>query len=137
MRHFLVLKNKSGIIQMFFGPCEQSTELFQILVSLHCKNWCSKILLFLSIHGIFQARILEWVAISISRGSSQPTDQTQVSHIVGRCFTIWATREVLDLCIAIYKIKDLRDNLGIFQVIEHCRILQFLLLILYLSRIST
>ena len=41
-----------------------------------------------SIHGIFQARILEWVAISFSRGSSQPGDRTQVSHIAGRCFTI-------------------------------------------------
>ena len=47
-----------------------------------------------SIHGIFQARILEWVAISFSRGSSRPRDQTQVSHIAGRCFTILATREV-------------------------------------------
>ena len=48
-----------------------------------------------SIHGIFQARVPEWVAISFSRGSSQPRDQTWVSCIVGRCFTIWATREVL------------------------------------------
>ena len=47
-----------------------------------------------SIHGIFQARVLEWVAISFSRGSSQPRDRTWVSHIVGRRFTIWATREV-------------------------------------------
>ena len=47
-----------------------------------------------SVHGIFQARILEWVAISFSRGSSQPRDWTQVSHIVGRRFTLWATREV-------------------------------------------
>ena len=46
-------------------------------------------------HGIFQARILEWVSISFSRGSSPPRDQTQVSHIVGRCFTVWATREVI------------------------------------------
>ena len=46
-----------------------------------------------SIHGIFQARILEWVAISFSRRSSQPRDQTQVSSIVSRCFTVWATRE--------------------------------------------
>ena len=43
-----------------------------------------------SVHGIFQARILEWVAISFSRGSSQPRDWTQVSHIAGRHFTIWA-----------------------------------------------
>ena len=47
-----------------------------------------------SIHGIFQAKVLEWVAISFSRGSSWPRDQTRVSHIVGRCSTIWATREV-------------------------------------------
>ena len=46
-----------------------------------------------SIHGIFQTRILEWVAISFSRGSSQPRDQTQVSHTAGRLFTIWTTRE--------------------------------------------
>ena len=47
-----------------------------------------------SFHGIFQARVLEWIAISFSRGSSPPRGQTPVSCIVGRCFTIWATREV-------------------------------------------
>ena len=47
-----------------------------------------------SIHGIFQARVLEWVAISFSRGSSWPRDPTRVSHIVDRRFTVWATREV-------------------------------------------
>ena len=47
-----------------------------------------------SILGIFQARILEWVAISFSRRPSRPRDWTWVSHIVGRCFTIRATREV-------------------------------------------
>ena len=46
-----------------------------------------------SVHGILQARILEWVAISFSRGSSQPRDGTQVSHIGGRRFNLWATRE--------------------------------------------
>ena len=48
-----------------------------------------------SIHGIFQARILEWVAISFSRRSSWPRDWTQVSRIIGRRFTIWATREAI------------------------------------------
>ena len=47
-----------------------------------------------TIHGIFQARILKWIAISVSRRSSQPSDWTWVSHIVGRRFTIWPTREV-------------------------------------------
>ena len=40
-----------------------------------------------SVHGIFQARVLEWVASSSSRGSSRPRDRTQASGIVGRCFT--------------------------------------------------
>ena len=52
-----------------------------------------------SVHGIFQARVLEWVAISFSRGSSWSRDQTQVSHIEGRRFTIWATREVLVIVV--------------------------------------
>ena len=44
-------------------------------------------------HGILQARILEWVAFPFSKGSSQPGDQTRVSHIAGRFFTSCATRE--------------------------------------------
>ena len=48
-----------------------------------------------SLHGILQARVLEWVAISFSRGSSQLRDWTQVSLIPGRCFNLWAAREVL------------------------------------------
>ena len=46
-----------------------------------------------SVHGIFQARVLEWVAIPFSRGSSWPRDWTWVSCIVGRRFTLWATME--------------------------------------------
>ena len=45
------------------------------------------------VHGILQARILEWVAIPFSRGSSKPRDQTQVFCITGGFFTSWATRE--------------------------------------------
>ena len=50
--------------------------------------------------GILQARILEWVAISSSRGSSQHRDQTPASHIAGRCFTLWATREALFIILS-------------------------------------
>ena len=46
-----------------------------------------------TIHGILQARILEWVAFPFSRGSSQPRDWTQVSHIACEFFTNWVTRE--------------------------------------------
>ena len=48
-----------------------------------------------SVHGIFQARMLEWIAISFSRGSSRPRNRSWVSLIAGRRFTIWATREAL------------------------------------------
>ena len=48
-----------------------------------------------TVHGILQARILEWVAVSFSRGSSQPRGWTQASHIAGGFFTSWATREDL------------------------------------------
>jgi len=44
-------------------------------------------------HEILQARILKWVAFSFSRGSSQPRDQTQDSHIAGSFFTSWASKE--------------------------------------------
>ena len=59
------------------------------------------------VHGIFQARILEWVAVPFSRRSSWLKDQTQVSHIAGGFFTSWVTREAhiqvednhkLDIC---------------------------------------
>ena len=46
-----------------------------------------------TVHGILQARILEWVAFPFSRGASQPRDQTQASRIAGGFFTSWATRE--------------------------------------------
>ena len=48
---------------------------------------------FREFHGILQARILEWVAIPFSRGSSWPRDRTQVSSTVGRFITVWVTRE--------------------------------------------
>ena len=45
-----------------------------------------------SVHGIFQASVLEWIAISFSRRSSRARNRTWVSRIAGRCFTVWATR---------------------------------------------
>ena len=47
-----------------------------------------------SVHGIFQAIVLEWIAISFSRGSSQSRDRTRVSRIVDKRFTVWTTREL-------------------------------------------
>ena len=48
--------------------------------------------------GILQARMLEWVAFSFSRRTSQARDRTQVSHIAGQFFTNWAIREAI-LCM--------------------------------------
>ena len=71
--------------------CGSECEVAQSCPSLWDPMDCS--LPGSSVHGILQARILEWFAISFSRGSSQPRGRTQVSRIAGRCFTIWATRE--------------------------------------------
>ena len=65
-------------------------------VAQSCPTLCNPVNCSLpgsSVHRIFQARVLEWVVLSFSRGSSQPRDQTWVPHIAGRRFTIWATRE--------------------------------------------
>ena len=53
----------------------------------------------IAVHGILQARILEWVAMPFSRGYSWPRDRTHVSCTAGGFFTIWATREAQDICI--------------------------------------
>ena len=79
---------------------EQLTQLLsesESEVTQSCPTLCDPMdcsLPGFSVHGVFQARILEWAAISFSSRSCQPRDWTPVSHIVGRCFTIWATSEV-------------------------------------------
>ena len=68
-----------------------------------------------SLHGILQVRILEWVAMPSSRGSSQPRDWTQVSCISGRFFTVWATRKAhyrsIYRLFAVSELKQLLQNL--------------------------
>ena len=84
------------------GICGQTTLPTAICLLLECESEVAQSCPTLcdpmdcsppgsSIHGILQARILEWVAISFSRGSSRPRDRTQVSHTAGRCFNLWAT----------------------------------------------
>ena len=63
-----------------------------------------------SVHGAFQARILEWVAIFFSKGSSQPRDRTHFSYIAGRFFTDWATKEFLSLCLGWLQISPSLRN---------------------------
>ena len=60
--------------------------MHEVKVAQMCPTLC--IPMDYTVHGILQARILEWVAFLFSRESSQPRDQTQVSRIAGRFFTI-------------------------------------------------
>ena len=62
-----------------------------------------------SVHGILQARILEWVPIPFSSGSSWPRDRTGVSHITGRFFTVSVTREAPNNSILSVKNLDADD----------------------------
>ena len=78
------------------APSLEGCEL--CLVAQSCPTLCDPMdsnLPGSAVHGILQAKIVEWVAISFSRGFSQPRDQTQVSRIAGGFFTVWATREAL------------------------------------------
>ena len=78
-----------------------------------------------SVHGILQARILEWVAISFSRGSSWPKDRTQVSHIAGRCFNPWATRKAPEYIMWNARLDDAQTGIKIawkkYQQPQICR----------------
>ena len=82
---------------LFFSCPQMSSLLVLEPVNLDQNTLCDPIDCSLPgspVHGIFQARVLDWVAIPFSRGSSQPRDRTWVSCIVDRCFNLWATREV-------------------------------------------
>ena len=90
----LLLHLKSSLFLSFailIMPFKFWSEIAQSCLTLCDPMDCS--LPGSSIHGILQARILEWVAIAFSRRSSQPRDQTRVSCIAGRRFNLWATRK--------------------------------------------
>ena len=70
-------------------------RLLWVKVAQSCPTLCDSTNS--TVHWILQARILEWVAFPISRGSSQARDRSQVSHTAGRFFTSWATREAQEL----------------------------------------
>ena len=78
------------VIFYFLGLQNHCRQLVCVLVKQLCPNLCDPMDCSSpgsSVHGISQARILEWVSISFSRGSSQPRDQTHVSCTAGKFFT--------------------------------------------------
>ena len=78
---------ETKICKMYFWRSEVAQSGPTLCDPLDCSLSSS------SICGIFQARVLEWIAVSFSRGSSRPRNQTQVSCIAGRRYTVWATTE--------------------------------------------
>ena len=98
-RKDITLLTKIHIVKaMVFPVVVYGREWSEVKVTQLCLTLCNPKDCSLSgpsTHGLFQARILEWVAIPFSRGSSQPRDWTQVSNIAGRFFSIWITKEAL------------------------------------------
>ena len=92
-----------NFIAKFYSHCPTVWwYVVRVLVAQSCPTLCDPVDHSppdSSIHGILQARILEWVATSFSRGSSQPRDQTRVSCTAGKFFTDWATRELAYLTV--------------------------------------
>ena len=75
-----------------------------------------------TVHGILQARILEWVAFHFSRGSSQLRDWPQVSHIAGGFFTSWETREAPNTGVSsLSLLHQIFLTQGSNQGLLHCR----------------
>ena len=87
------------IVLFFLNTITQLADLIDLCKTLYSKMKVTQLCPTLcdpmdyTVRGILQARILEWVAFPFSRGSSQPRDKTQISHIAGQFFTSWVTRE--------------------------------------------
>ena len=104
MNILILLTFKKGLFHLHFpmfsevfyvGDKDFSSLSNIMLVTQSCPTFCNTTDCSppgSSIHGVFQARVLEWVTMSVSRGSSQRRDQTWVSYIASRFFTIWATQ---------------------------------------------
>ena len=89
--YFTVFDNKYGFCECWYYVCVcvWVTQLCLTLCGLMDYSPPGS-----SVRGILQARILKWIAISISRGSSWPRDWIWVSCIADRFFAVWATKEV-------------------------------------------
>ena len=91
-----------------FGPA--ASFFLDMKITQSCLSLCSPMAY--TVHGILQARILEWVAVPFFRVSSQPRDQTQVSHIAGGFFSNWVTREAISNCPPLFP-SSILDTFGL------------------------
>ena len=85
-----------AMITRFTQLHSECAPTFKVLVTQSCQTLCDSMDCSQpgsSVHGILQGRILDWVAIPFSRGSSRPRNRILFSWIAGRFFTIWTTRE--------------------------------------------
>ena len=86
-RHSLLLASGRMLLNIWYLSVSVHAIIeLCVKVTHSCLTVCNP--MDYTVQGILQARILEWVAFPFSKGSSQPRDQTQVSHIAGRCFTV-------------------------------------------------
>ena len=95
-RNIVLLLGKYSLKTCYIPHCSKYQKHFDVKVIQPCTTLCSPMDCSLpgsSLRGILQASIPEWLALSSSKGSSQPRDRTQVFCIAGGFFTIWATRE--------------------------------------------
>ena len=110
-------------------PLLHKQIVVMVLVALSCPTlWCLRCLPGSSVHRILQARILEWVVILLSRGTSQSRDWTWVFCIAGRFFTVGATSEAwgLDLVKSLLKLQQdffffLEFDKLIIKLIGNCK----------------
>ena len=87
----------------------QLEDRSEVKVAQSCVTLCDP-------HGILQARVLEWVAFPFFRGSSQPSDGTQVAHIAGRFFTHWTMREAHSLETKIQRADSFEETLMLEKI---------------------
>ena len=98
LKNHLLSTNVSGSLNVFLFITTEITQdsVVSVVLLLSHVQLCDPMDFSLpgsSVHGISQARIWKWVAVSFSRGSSQPTNQTRVSCTGSRILYRWATRE--------------------------------------------
>ena len=114
MKIILCSKKSAGLVSKSAFHREDKKES-ESEVAQSCPTFCDPMDCSLpgsSVHGIFQAIVLEWIAISFSKGSSQVGDRTRVSRIVNRRFTVWAT-------------GDVRHELLLRKTVQKCTMVEY------------